>query len=100
MLLPSDVDCGQPENIEHGTWRLLSNDTFYTAQVAYECPENWKLDGRLRRFCQENGTWAGETPKCIGEDFEWVCGRAGGRVARRVGRCCLVRGVCVFVFDA
>lgn len=59
------VDCGQPENIEHGTWRLLSNETFYTAQVAYECPENWKLDGRLRRFCQENGTWAGETPKCI-----------------------------------
>lgn len=66
------MDCGQPENIEHGTWRLLSNETFYTAQVAYECPENWKLDGRLRRFCQENGTWAGETPKCIGEDFDWV----------------------------
>ncbi|XP_066954773.1 P-selectin [Macrobrachium rosenbergii] len=59
------VDCGLPESISPGTYRLLSNETSFGAQVAYECVDNWKIEGRIRRFCQENGTWAGETPKCI-----------------------------------
>ncbi|KAK7078998.1 C-type lectin (CTL) or carbohydrate-recognition domain (CRD) [Halocaridina rubra] len=59
------VDCGQPSNIPDGMYRLLSNETSYGAQVAYECKDNWKLEGRLRSFCQENGTWAGDSPRCI-----------------------------------
>lgn len=68
------VDCGQPENIPLGMYRLLSNETSYGSQVAYECQENWKLEGRIRRFCQENGTWVGESPKCI----EVLCPELGG----------------------
>ncbi|XP_042227899.1 sushi, von Willebrand factor type A, EGF and pentraxin domain-containing protein 1-like isoform X2 [Homarus americanus] len=59
------VDCGLPESINPGTFRLLSNTTSYGSQVSYECSEHWKLEGRIRRFCQENGTWVGETPKCV-----------------------------------
>ncbi|XP_069194508.1 P-selectin isoform X2 [Procambarus clarkii] len=59
------VDCGLPESINPGLFRLLSNSTSYGSQVSYECSENWKLEGRIRRFCQENGTWVGESPKCV-----------------------------------
>ncbi|KAK8721900.1 hypothetical protein OTU49_012628 [Cherax quadricarinatus] len=59
------VDCGLPESISPGIYRLLSNSTSYGSQVAYECSENWKLEGRIRRFCQENGTWVGESPLCV-----------------------------------
>ncbi|XP_071548908.1 P-selectin-like [Panulirus ornatus] len=59
------VDCGLPEALNPGTFRLLSNSTSYGSQVSYECTENWKLEGRIRRFCQANGTWVGETPKCV-----------------------------------
>ncbi|MCL4136015.1 UNVERIFIED_CONTAM: hypothetical protein GTU68_063100, partial [Idotea baltica] len=33
--------------------------------VAYECENNWKIKGKVRRHCQENGTWSGEYPECI-----------------------------------
>ncbi|KAK3858013.1 hypothetical protein Pcinc_035767 [Petrolisthes cinctipes] len=59
------VDCGLPEAINPGTFRLLSNTTHYGSQVSYECGENWKIEGRIRRYCQSNGTWVGEPPKCI-----------------------------------
>lgn len=59
------VDCGSPDSIEPGIFRLLSNKTSYGATVAYECDPNWKVEGKFRRFCQENGTWSGPPPKCI-----------------------------------
>ena len=62
---PSVVDCGLPEPIEPGVFRLLSNKTSYGATVSYECDPNWRVDGKFRRFCQENATWSGPPPKCV-----------------------------------
>uniref|UniRef100_A0A6A7FRK1 CUB and sushi domain-containing protein 1-like n=2 Tax=Hirondellea gigas TaxID=1518452 RepID=A0A6A7FRK1_9CRUS len=59
------VDCGHPDPIKPGIFRLLSNKTSYGSTVAYECAPNWRVEGKYRRFCQENGTWSGPTPKCI-----------------------------------
>ncbi|KAF2351791.1 C-type lectin-like, partial [Trinorchestia longiramus] len=59
------VDCGLPDPISPGVFRLPSNETSYGASVSYECDPNWKVEGRFRRFCLENGTWSGPTPKCI-----------------------------------
>ncbi|XP_076036539.1 CUB and sushi domain-containing protein 3-like [Oratosquilla oratoria] len=59
------VDCGPPEKIHPVEIRLLSNVTTFGAIAAFECPLHWRLEGRPRRYCQENGTWQGETPHCV-----------------------------------
>ena len=62
-----DVDCGFPEGISHGSYKLQGNNTRHGAVAAYYCKENWKISShRSRRFCQENGTWSGEVPQCEG----------------------------------
>ncbi|MCL4136014.1 UNVERIFIED_CONTAM: hypothetical protein GTU68_063100, partial [Idotea baltica] len=61
------TDCGLPPSVDRGIFRLLSNETIYGAVVAYECENNWKIKGKVRRHCQENGTWSGEYPECIGK---------------------------------
>jgi hypothetical protein len=61
-----DVDCREPENLEHGKYTLASNATYYGAAVLYECDSNFELDGHGRRLCLENGTWSSETPQCKG----------------------------------
>ncbi|XP_050708560.1 CUB and sushi domain-containing protein 3-like [Eriocheir sinensis] len=60
----SYVDCGLPEKIVSGYYRLLSNTTHFGSQVAYECVPNYKVQGRIRRHCLANGTWAGDSPLC------------------------------------
>ncbi|CAL4126212.1 unnamed protein product, partial [Meganyctiphanes norvegica] len=59
------VECPKPESIKDGIYRLLSNETQYGSQVAYECMQNWKLKGHIRRYCQANETWSGKTPVSI-----------------------------------
>jgi hypothetical protein len=61
-----DVDCREPENLEHGKYTLASNATYYGAAVLYECDSNYELDGHGRRLCLDNGTWSSETPQCKG----------------------------------
>jgi len=58
------VDCGHPPPIEHGVYRLLSNKTSFGAMASYECKPNWRLEGKPRRSCLENGTWSELAPTC------------------------------------
>ncbi|XP_063986412.1 sushi, von Willebrand factor type A, EGF and pentraxin domain-containing protein 1 [Diachasmimorpha longicaudata] len=58
------VDCGKPENTQHGHYTLTSNATYYGAAAIYECDGNYELDGFARRLCLENGTWSSEMPIC------------------------------------
>lgn len=62
----TDVDCGKPDDIQHGRYTLTSNATYYGAASLYECDSNYELDGFARRLCLENGTWSSETPVCKG----------------------------------
>lgn len=45
----TDVDCGQPPEIENGKVVLATNFTYYGAAAHYECKANFKLDGVSRR---------------------------------------------------
>uniref|UniRef100_A0ABD2WSD8 Sushi, von Willebrand factor type A, EGF and pentraxin domain-containing protein 1 n=1 Tax=Trichogramma kaykai TaxID=54128 RepID=A0ABD2WSD8_9HYME len=58
------VDCGKPEEIQHGRYTLTSNVTYYGAAALYECDVNYELDGFARRQCLENATWSSEPPLC------------------------------------
>lgn len=60
------MDCGTPEDLEHGHFTLASNVTYYGAAVLYECNSNYELDGHARRLCLDNGTWSSGTPSCKG----------------------------------
>ncbi|XP_058805446.1 sushi, von Willebrand factor type A, EGF and pentraxin domain-containing protein 1 isoform X1 [Phymastichus coffea] len=58
------VDCGKPEQIQHGRYALTSNVSYYGAAALYECDANYELDGFARRLCLENATWSSEPPVC------------------------------------
>ncbi|XP_014203613.1 sushi, von Willebrand factor type A, EGF and pentraxin domain-containing protein 1 [Copidosoma floridanum] len=58
------VDCGKPEDTEHGKFTLTSNVTYYGSAVLYECDNNYELDGFARRLCLDNATWSNEVPSC------------------------------------
>ena len=66
------VDCGPPDPPKLGTYRLMSNRTSFGATVAYECDDNWKVEFRARRFCQDNSTWSGPTPNCIRKNLSFT----------------------------
>jgi len=70
------VDCGEPDNLQHGKYTLASNATYYGAAVLYECDPNFELDGHGRRLCLENGTWSSETPQCKGKSKDIIIKRA------------------------
>ncbi|XP_045113763.1 CUB and sushi domain-containing protein 3-like [Portunus trituberculatus] len=59
------VDCGLPDKIVNGYYRLLSNTTYFGSQVSYQCAPDYRLDGRIRRHCLSNSTWSGDSPKCV-----------------------------------
>ncbi|KAF7988440.1 hypothetical protein HCN44_001013 [Aphidius gifuensis] len=58
------VDCGKPNETEHGHFTLTSNATYYGAAAIYECDGNYEIDGFARRLCLENGTWSSDIPIC------------------------------------
>ena len=60
------VDCGDPKPIQHGRYDLSSNTTFLTSAVIYECNPGWKLKGKERLICSEDGKWNGEA-SCEGK---------------------------------
>ncbi|XP_063854317.1 CUB and sushi domain-containing protein 1-like [Scylla paramamosain] len=59
------VDCGLPDKIVNGYYRLLSNTTYFGSQVSYQCAPDYRLDGRIRRHCLANSTWSGLSPTCV-----------------------------------
>lgn len=59
------VDCGEPASIQNGKYELSSNTTFLGSSSTYECDAGWKLIGRKRVICREDGKWSG-TASCQG----------------------------------
>jgi len=54
------VDCGEPKPIRHGRYDLSTNTTYLTSGASYECDPGWKLIGKSRVVCTEDGKWNGE----------------------------------------
>lgn len=84
----TDVNCGPLPQLDHGFINLKDNRTTHGANVFYTCHENYTLSGHEQRVCQDNGSWSGETPKCL---FDWcpdpppVIGGYYSTSGRRVG---------------
>jgi CUB/sushi domain-containing protein len=58
------VDCGMPDLVDNGEFRLQNNATAFGSMVFYECEVGWKLEGFDKRSCQSSGRWEPEGPKC------------------------------------
>ncbi|XP_061166124.1 sushi, von Willebrand factor type A, EGF and pentraxin domain-containing protein 1-like [Saccostrea echinata] len=56
------VYCGFPQRIRNGF--IDGRDYYYESTVRYRCDNNYRLKGSERLYCNENGTWEGETPTC------------------------------------
>lgn len=55
-------DCLFAPLINHGTVEGIRT---YNKNITYKCHYGYKLEGNSNRTCLANGTWSGETPKCI-----------------------------------
>lgn len=61
----SYVDCGIPDIIPNGEFKLQNNGTSsYGSMVFYDCQTGWKLKGFDKRSCQSTGRWSPEAPTC------------------------------------
>ena len=58
------VDCGPPQEPEHGSVWLLNSTTTFASQASHKCDEDYRLVGRLIRLCQEDGSWSSSLPTC------------------------------------
>ncbi|XP_031550168.1 sushi, von Willebrand factor type A, EGF and pentraxin domain-containing protein 1-like, partial [Actinia tenebrosa] len=56
-----EVSCGKPSKIRNG--RFTGKDFFEGSRVKYKCKRGYKLKGRSRRKCKQNGQWS-KAPVC------------------------------------
>lgn len=59
----SPSNCGSPDINKNST--IIKNDFRIGSVITYQCAEGCRLDGLGKRFCQSNGFWQGEAPKCV-----------------------------------
>lgn len=60
---PIAVNCGHPGRPRHGN---ISESGFtYQKKVTFYCNRHYELDGQKERYCQADGKWSGEQPKCV-----------------------------------
>ena len=53
-----------PGDVKDGTKSTSAN--FHKTVVSYTCNSGFRLVGSATRTCQDDGTWSGEHPRCIG----------------------------------
>ena len=59
-------DCGHPGEIDNGQVDV-SGGTAIGSIAKYQCNECFELKGNNNRTCQEDGTWSGTAPTCLGK---------------------------------
>jgi CUB/sushi domain-containing protein len=59
-------DCGHPGEIDNGQVDV-SGGTMIGDTTNYQCNEHFELKGDNTRTCQEDGTWSGTAPTCLGK---------------------------------
>ena len=58
------LTCMLPGDVKDGTKSTSANS--YNTVVSYTCNSGFRLVGSVTRTCQNDGTWSGEHPRCIG----------------------------------
>lgn len=57
------VNCGHPGRPRHGN---ISESGFtYKKKVTFYCNRHYELEGQKERYCQADGKWSGDQPKCV-----------------------------------
>ncbi|NXL95192.1 MASP2 protease, partial [Alectura lathami] len=85
------VDCGQPEDIDNGTFTYLTGpeQTTYSAEIQYQCAAPYytlKANSSGRYVCSDDGYWKNSQGEATLPVCEPVCGmREDGAVERIFG---------------
>ena len=58
------LTCMLPGDVKDGTKSTSANS--HNTVVSYTCNSGFRLVGSATRTCQNDGTWSGEHPRCIG----------------------------------
>lgn len=59
--------CGDPGTIAKG--QREGRSFIFKSEVTFGCNAPNVLVGSTTRVCQEDGTWSGSQPRCIGTDY-------------------------------
>ena len=62
---PTAIDCGELDGPADGRVDT-SQGSLLGAEAIYTCGPSFRLVGTSSRVCQEDETWSGEAPTCIG----------------------------------
>ncbi|KAK7501166.1 hypothetical protein BaRGS_00007651, partial [Batillaria attramentaria] len=58
------VECGQPPEVEHAKF-LFQAPVYVGDLVTYTCDVGYEVDDTATLECGEDGSWVGETPRCV-----------------------------------
>lgn len=63
----SDIECGLPASIPHGSYKLVNGSVGYLSTVIYSCHEGYEMVGRAMLSCDIDERWNGPPPRCEGK---------------------------------
>lgn len=69
---PAAKFCGDPGTPANG--RREGRSFIFKSEVTFSCSSPYLLVGSTTRMCQEDGTWRGSQPRCIGT-YSLTCKR-------------------------
>ena len=56
--------CPPLEDVENGSWQLVTSDRVFGAVARYACEAGFVLSGPAERVCRADGKWSGTAPTC------------------------------------
>jgi len=75
------VDCGQPLNIDHGNFTLVSGRSTFGAVLEFFCDLDYIPVGEKRKICAESGQWTSSHFACNIIKCPTPKGPTGGKVS-------------------
>lgn len=63
--------CGDPGTLARG--QREGRSFIFKSEVTFSCSAPNVLVGSATRTCQQDGTWSGSQPRCIGIEHRYVC---------------------------
>lgn len=67
--------CGDPGTLARG--QREGRSFIFKSEVTFSCSALNVLVGSATRTCQQDGTWSGSQPRCIGIEHRYVCSFLG-----------------------
>lgn len=64
ISIDTDIECGLPASIVHGSYDLVNGSVGYLSTVIYKCHEGYEMIGRAMLTCDIDERWNGPPPRC------------------------------------